>query len=153
MTRQVRDPKTGWWYNVPEPRKVTLATAVAYLMFSAAGFSAMIDHPDVLLHGLGEGWILYWNYLMAFGGLTGCVAALKGTYWLERIAVIAAVTGLALYLGSIMDQHEIPGHNRLPSMFLYITLIGAAIGRLGRIMHGRKNPEIKSTYHPKLPKR
>lgn len=153
MTRQVRDPKTGWWYNVPEPRKVTYATALAYVLFSLAGFTALLDAPDMLLHGLGPGWLLYWSYVMIFGGVLGCVATLRGSFALERIAVVAALTGIGLYIGSIMDQHVLPGHNRLPIMFLLITLMGAAGARLGRVSHGRKNPEIDSGYHPRLPRR
>lgn len=148
--KQIRDPKTGWWYNVPEPRRITYLTALAYSLFSAAGFTALLDYPDTLLHGLGEWWVVYWSWLMLAGGLAGAVSCLKGWYWLERIAIIAAVTGIALYVGSVMDQHVIPGHNRLPSMFLMITLAGTAAARWSRVNEGLKDPDKESTYKPRL---
>lgn len=147
FSRQVKDPVTGWWHNVPEPKAVTLATAFAYSLIAAAGASALIDPPNSVKEGLDKLWVIYWVWLLLGGGVIGAISSLKGWYWAERIAVVSVVTGLAMYTSIIMEQHLIPGQNKLPTFFLMTTLTGAAAARWIRVSMGMK--ETKPGLHRK----
>lgn len=97
--RQVRNPVTGWWETVPDPRAVPVLVALSYVFMVAGGVEVLLDAPAFLAVALG-GYPLttYWGALLVFGGLLGVPSALLGNPWVERVALAALGLAMAMYV-------------------------------------------------------
>lgn len=142
MDRQVRNPVTGWWENLPEPRRVAVWHTVFYALMAVAGVSVLVDPPTFLTLGLG-GHVLttFWAGLLVLGGVVGTPSVLPGAYWAERIALAAVGLALVLYIVAMAELQS-----NVPINVAYQTVINAALGtqlivRWERIRHGLRDPE------------
>lgn len=156
MALQKRNPVTGWWERVPEPRLASVWASVTYACIACAGLAAMIISPVAQPGTLAGLMTLYWAGLLVLGGTAGAVAVLPGLFWLERVSIVTAGAGLFIFLVALglavaADVIRNPGA-AWPVFFLVAGLLANIAGtRWARVRHGTRDPERFSTYpdpHP-----
>ncbi|RFA15825.1 hypothetical protein B7R22_05305 [Subtercola boreus] len=83
---------------IAEPRVIRLIMFAIYITFLAAGLLVIQSPSNGIMKVLGPGLVIVFGTFLAVGGLLGSVAVLPGVWWLERGGIIAAVTGLLMYM-------------------------------------------------------
>lgn len=148
--RQRRNPVTGFWEKVPEPRIGTALTALAYFLLACAGVSALLDPPRAVEVTFTSHYlIVYWGALLSIGGVVASAAVLPGAYWAERVGSAALALGLVMYGITILSFHHPMTDNRIPHLLTIATLLVVVGTRWVRIWYGFKDPERRSTYQPR----
>lgn len=148
MARQIRNPVTGWWEKVPEPRWTSMAWATAYGVLAAAGASVLLDTPSFLLYGLGGALTVYWAMLLVAGGVIGMFAAPTGWYIIERFAVLAVGVAVAMYTTAVVSLYLAVGTNVIYQVLIDGALVIVVAGRWVQVRWGVRDPERYSTYTP-----
>lgn len=142
MDKQRRNPITGWWETMPEPRAVPLLLTVFYGIVLAAGLSAVLVPPAFLSFGLGGGLAtLVWGGLLAFGGAVGVPSVIPGAYWAERIAVAAVGLAVLLYAVAVFELQRYTDSNVVYQGLINLGLLVHVLIRAARIRHGLHDPE------------
>ena len=133
----------GAWGRIHEPRVVALMYFLGYVGFLLGGIYAIANPPTSLQGETGAGAMYALAGLLSFGGLIGSIAALPGTYWLERSAVLAIGLAGVIYGGIIIGLHITSSGNRLLQFaFIWFVLCLQVI----RWFHIRDRP-----YRPEAP--
>lgn len=150
---QQKNPHTGFWEKVPEPKVASVGAVITYAMISLGGFAGLIVGQDITATPAAFWMTTYWCILVAFGGLAGAIAVLPGLYWLERIAITACGFGLVIFIVAMgYALHEGMVRNAgsvVPVMgFMLALLANIVITRLSRVRYGVRDPERYSTYRP-----
>lgn len=127
------------WTMLQEPRAITALMVLAYGLVLVIGVAALAQPPSSITHALG--WVTrVWAGCLLAGGLLGVAAAPKGLWWIERLAIIAALTGTAIYLSTVLQLHFAQAGNRIPQAgFISITLV-TFIVRWTRIRYAALDP-------------
>jgi hypothetical protein len=83
---------------IAEPRVRRLMYFVIYACLMVAGAGTFFSPPKYLANSLGGYfWIYVFASFIVVGTVLALVAVLPGIWWLERAALIAVITGVALY--------------------------------------------------------
>lgn len=82
--------------KIAEPRVARLLQFGIYASLAWAGHIVLLDPPASFVSELG-GLVDVFAWFLTAGGAAGAVAVLPGTWWLERMAVIAIWTALGLF--------------------------------------------------------
>lgn len=93
-----RDPLRRLFYLIAEPRVVRIIQLFVYVCMAAIGVLIIADSSSALRHVLGAGLVWVFASFLICGGVLGAISVLPGVWWMERAAVIAIVTGLAIYV-------------------------------------------------------
>lgn len=123
-----------WWFqNVPEPRSVTVGYAIIYAVLVVVGVSVMIDAPLTIQGEIGSGLTNLWGGFLIVGGLSGSALVWTRYWWLERIAVLIAGAGAAVYLGVVGLLIFTAGGNRIVQGGFIVIAVVTLIMRYFRI--------------------
>ena len=115
------------YLRVQEPRVLTVLQCLIYLATLGIGISAFGSPPSSIQGALGVTLTMMWAVSLILGGALGAVAVLPGIWWLERVAVLACVTGALMYASVVLHLHLSETGNRLPQLgFVVVTLIAFA---------------------------
>lgn len=117
------------WLRVHQPRVISALYCAIYLALTYAGISAFISPPRSIEGVIGQVAITTLALLLVMGGLLGAPAALRGIWWLERIAVTAVAFSASIY-GAIVLTLEIQasaGNRQLQLMFILVVLLMQAV--------------------------
>lgn len=121
------------WLRIQEPRVVTLAQTVIYLLCALGGIIAIIAPPMSIEVKYGPYVTFAWGSFALIGGVLGTWAAPAGKWLIEKPAIIACTTALTLYAGFILSlQLTVPG-NRWVQLCFVLMVIAHFIGRYARI--------------------
>lgn len=133
------------WLRVQEPRVATVLQWVIYLATLAAGVSALLAPPASIEGTLGATLTTLWAAFLIGGGALGAVATLPGIWWLERAAVLAAVTGLGIYGVVVVTLHvQSPAGNRGPQAAVILIAALFFATRWSRIRRYAYDPEART---------
>lgn len=151
MTQLRRNPWTGFWEKVPEPRWASVWQSVTYGAVAVGGAAGIIDPPTSIATQVSVWMMTYWAFLLAFGGAAGAVAVMPGLFWLERFAIVACGFGFVIYVVAIWGAWQAGGLNDagnvVPIVCFVVALFANIVGtRWARVRHGARDPERFSTY-------
>ena len=149
MARQVKNPVTGWWENLPDPRWVTPIHAVFYALMIFTGLSALGVTPRFLEIGLGDILLSFWAGLLIVGGSIGIPAVLGGWNIVERFSVLMIGLAVILYIATIVSLQTVVGQNLAWRVTMDAGLICHLLIRWIRVKNGIRDPERYSTYRPR----
>lgn len=136
------------WGKVQEPKVVTCLHWIAYLVILGVGASALVDPPSSVAGELGPALTTVWAAFLILGGVLGVFATLPGIWWLERAAVIASITGLAVWvMVTVVLELTIPDGNRWPQAGALLMLALLLAVRWFRIRRYAYDPEPPVTRH------
>lgn len=88
---------TSAFLMIAEPRVVRLVQFAIYICMVAAGVFILTDPPFSLREVLGIFLVDVLGSFVAVGAIFGVIAVLPGIWWLERVAILALSTGVAMY--------------------------------------------------------
>lgn len=128
------------WMLLREPRAITALTLVAYLILIGVGYSTITAPPASIREELG--WVTtLWGALLLAGGLIGALAVPRGIWWVEKLALLFAATGTAIYFSTVVQLHlESEIGNRIPQAgFILLGLVALATRYL-RIRYAALDP-------------
>nr|WP_146177666.1 hypothetical protein [Sphaerisporangium cinnabarinum] len=136
------------WGKVQEPKVVTVLHWIAYVVGLGVGLSALADPPSSVAGELGPLLTTIWAASFILGGALGVFATLPGIWWLERAAVIACITGLAVWvMVTVVLELTIPEGNRWPQAGAMTILALLLAVRWFRIRRYAYDPEPPVTRH------
>lgn len=111
------------WGAIHEPRSVSIALFVIYVIYCSAGMYALTNPPQSIGGEIGAGAMSMLALLLIVGGLIGSIAALPGWYQLERFAVVfVGASGMIYFCIVLMLHVQASSGNRL----LQVAFIAAA---------------------------
>jgi len=148
---QQKNPQTGFWERVPEPKAASVWAVVTYAGVAFGGLMGLIVSP-VADSGATVSLIsIYWAGLLFVGGLAGAIAVLPGLYWLERIGIVATGFGLLIFLAALQIAlwSGVVGNpgSVWPVFGMVAGLLANIAGtRWSRVKYGVRDPERFSTY-------
>lgn len=102
------------WQILHEPRVRTAIRMVAYAALVVAGIGAFGLPPASLKAAWGGLVIDAWAAALTLGAATCLVATPRGWWWIERIGITIAGTGLLMYLSVVVALHITTDGNRVP---------------------------------------
>lgn len=149
MSRQVKNPITGWWEKIPEPRWTSMAWTFAYVMLVLAGLSLLLDPPTFFSKGMGGVLTVYWAILLVLGGSLGAFAAPTGWHIIERFSILVIGVAMSMYAVAVATLAIVIQHNISYQVFLNAAFLLVVAGRWFQVRHGVRDPEVFSTYAPK----
>ena len=85
------------YLKIAEPRAIRVAQFGVYICMLAAGIAILINTPQRFEGAIGVVMVYVLGCFITFGALAGAVSVLPGIWWLERVGIIALVTGLSIY--------------------------------------------------------
>lgn len=86
------------FFKIKEPRTIRLVQFVIYACMVGAGHFIVTIQPALYTNILGHWLVIGFGGAILLGGLLGLIAVLPGIWWLERTAIIALWTGLAVFV-------------------------------------------------------
>ena len=102
------------WQLLDEPRARTALRMVAYTILVGAGIGAFGAPPSSIRAEWGPLLTDAWAAALIVGAATCLVATPRGWWWIERIGITVAGTGLLMYLSVVVTLHVTTGGNRIP---------------------------------------
>ncbi|MFF2621253.1 hypothetical protein [Oerskovia jenensis] len=129
------------YLRIQEPRVVSIIQWLIYLVTLGIGVTAFQRPPSSIEGALGVTLTTIWAVFLIVGGVLGAIAALPGIWWLERVAVLACVTGALMYGSVVLNLHYSETGNRLPQLGFVAIAILAFTQRWFRIRRYAYDPE------------
>lgn len=90
------------WEKIVSPKHMTLAYFCIYAVTVIGGLVSVFIPPVTLQYELGPALTVIWGSLILLGGITGLVSVLPGWWWLERLGIVLAVTGIGIYFAILV---------------------------------------------------
>ena len=97
MKKHFRFPHS-LFMQIPEPRIIRIMQFGVYVSMSVSGFGMLNRPPNSFESVVGLPLVYVFASFITLGAVLGAVAVLPGIWWLERTAIIALCTGLAMYI-------------------------------------------------------
>lgn len=127
--RQIKDPETGWWNTIPEPKEDSMLMGFTYSLTVLAGLFTWFTPPLVVEHTIGEQLSILMALFFIIGGALGMVTARSGSHRFERPALYLSMTGW-LMMSCILIQSSILGPSiRAPQTAATFITIGLLVWR------------------------
>lgn len=127
------------WKLLQEPRVVTAITAACWAIGLGIGIATLLTPPLTIVGTIGN-----MTSIMAIGmiiggtlGLTGC---LSGWWWIERCGIIAAGTGIGIYIVTLIALHMTQEGSRLTQLGFVLWAVGSLAARWFRIDGAQVDP-------------
>ena len=130
------------WTRIREPRMVSVLRFCMYLTLLLGAVTALISPPRSIEGAVGELAMTGLATLLAFGGTLGAIAALPGTWWLERTAILAVTLALGIYGLVVVSMHLGGEGNRLLQLSIVVGLMLSQAIRWARIRERPYDPEL-----------
>lgn len=121
------------WLRLQEPRAVTAAQTLIYAVVVFAGVMSLVSPPTSFEGYLGISVPYVWGGFATLGGLAGMYSAPTGKWLIEKPAVLACLTAISLYAGSVLTLHLTTSGNRLVQLCFVIVALLHFITRYFRI--------------------
>ena len=129
------------WLMLHEPRIITAGTGVMWAVLTGIGLAALLAPPATIAHQMGALLTVVWAALLLGGGLLALIGCLPGWYWVERVGILLAGSGAAMYLWVVLALHyQEPGSRLVQAGFVTLA-IGSLVVRWLRI----RGPQIDPT--------
>ena len=125
------------WTWVHEPRLWSTAIAFLYALAALGGIATLIAPVRSIEGQIGSTMTTVWGALLAFGGLVGIPAALRGLWDFERAALMACVTGIAIYVTTVWIMAFTTTGNRVTQGALVLAL-GIITGMRYHVIRGAR---------------
>ena len=119
------------WDMIVSPKHMSVAYFGIYIVTVAGGMVSVFIPPVTLHHELGPVLTFVWGSMILVGGMIGLMSVLPGWWWLERLGIILAVTGIGIYFAIVtylqINSYWAPGSagSRLTQMA--ITILAASV--------------------------
>lgn len=126
--------------KVPEPRSVPFFYAAIYAALLIAGVSVLIQPPSSIQSEIGPILSYAWGGFLATGSFIGLSAVLTPAWWLERIGILLAGSGAAVYAGIALIMHFGSEGNRIPQLMFILVALCALLVRFIRIRQAAYEP-------------
>lgn len=112
------------WGEITAPPHIKPIMAVAYGIATLTGMATLTNPPQSIAGELGPVLAAVWAWCFIAGGALGLATVFTPWWWAERVALIWADTGIAVYLFVVLNLHILapPGSSRLTQ----IGIIGLA---------------------------
>ena len=137
------------WQLLDEPRARTAIRMVAYTILIGAGVGAFGSPPSSLKTAWGALFTDVWAALLILGGATCLAATPRGWWWIERIGITIAGTGLLMYLSVVVTLHVTQPGNRVPQAAVIAFAITLLVERLVATNDAPLDPTSgPDGYHP-----
>lgn len=121
------------WLLLREPRVVTAAQSIVWVILALSGWAALASPPPQLAGEAGPVLTLAWGLLLALGALAGLIGCVPGWWWVERLGIIATTTGALMYAAVLATMHVIGSGSQLAPAGLTLALIATLWVRWLRI--------------------
>lgn len=122
-----------WWYKVPEPRYVSMATGFAYLLLFLTGLATLVYPPQTIEAAVGEVAMALVGWFLVLGAGIGISAGVTDFWQLERVGIVAMGIGIATYAFIIAKLHVTSEGSRLTQLgMISVVLVFLAL-RMGMI--------------------
>ncbi|WP_221585540.1 hypothetical protein [Microbacterium sp. G2-8] len=112
------------WESITEPRHITSAFFVVYLIVTYTGITTLVSPPRTVEGSLGDPLSTAWAILLIAGGVGGALAVLPGWWWAERLAIILTGAGIGIYGIVVLGRQLETSGSRLTQLGV-IALAGA----------------------------
>lgn len=93
-----------WFLRIAEPRGIRLMQFGVYTFIFVAGMGVLFSPPEKFETTIGLTLVYLLASFITIGPLFGMIAVLPGIWWLERVALIAMGTGVAMYIAMIVSM-------------------------------------------------
>ena len=120
------------WYSVivghlAEPRWITGLQIVSHALAAAAGVLVVVGAFPFLFYGVLPPWgAVLVGLVLAVGGSLGVVSCMRGTWWLERVALMLVGLGWVLLVPSVLAVHLWPLVKAFMLFLLAVAVIDCA---------------------------
>lgn len=129
------------WLMLHEPRIITAATGAMWAILIGIGTAALLAPPASISHQMGPALTIVWAILLMVGGSLGLVGCLPGWFWVERVGIILASSGAAMYLAVVVMLHYAEPGSRLVQAGFVTLALASLVGRWLRV----RGPQIDPT--------
>lgn len=117
-----------WFTRVPEPRSTRVFYLGMYVLWAIAGVSVLISPPTTLAGAIGETLAYIWGSFLAIGSAGAATVVLTKFWWVERVFIWLAGTGIFVYAMLVGSLHFMQDGNRVPQFsFILAGLLALAI--------------------------
>jgi hypothetical protein len=93
---------------IAEPRVIRLVQFSIYVCMFIAGSNILLHPPKAFQFVLGLVLAYVFGAFITLGSLLGAISVLPGIWWLERVGIIALITGLGIYAIVIISLGSSP---------------------------------------------
>ena len=138
----------GWLH---EPKLVTAAAVVGYLGLAVAGVMSLIHPPNTITLEVGPYLTFAGAGFAVFGGLVGLVAAPRGLWWLERVALLSVLTYILIYGTTIISLQITSPGSRWMQIGLVVWGAQAVLSRWDRTRGAALDPTKGAPRTARLP--
>lgn len=121
------------WMRIQEPRIVSMVQALIYALCFIGGLVTITDPPRSIAGTLGYGATLAWGGFAVLGGAMGMYAAPTGKWLVEKPAIIACITAIAMYAGILITLQVAEAGNRIPQLTFVLIGLLHFVNRYARI--------------------
>lgn len=94
---------TSLFKKIAEPRVIRIMLFVIYTFMTIAGIGVIVTPPRSFQGVLGHSLVMIFGGFIALGGLMAWLAVLPGIWWLERVGLLALITGMGIYTVAIIS--------------------------------------------------
>lgn len=133
------------WRRLREPRVISAVMGGLYTVLMLGGVAAWIDPPHTFVLEIGETLTRLISVFFIFGGAIGSVSTLMGTWWIERVAVLAIFVGLNIYGALVTFLHFLTPGNRALQLSVIVSLMLTQVVRWMRVTEQPYEPD-RSPY-------
>ena len=105
--------------KIAEPRVVRLLHFGIYVCMLTAGFGVLSYPPRSFDSLVGTTLVYIFGAFVFLGGLLGAVSVLPGVWWLERVGILALITGMLMYIAMIIELGSSPIGFVIPIAFSF----------------------------------
>lgn len=130
--------------RIPEPRIIRLMQFGVYVSMCITGFGLLFRPPASFESIVGLPLVYVFAGFITLGAVLGAVAVLPGIWWLERTAIIALCTGLAMYIVMLIPVAISP-----VGTFVSLALILTFLQRWSEIKGAQLAPKDPDDREPR----
>lgn len=99
------------WASITEPRHIKIIYFCVYVVTTFIGIAALSTPPEYVIGELGPILTVIWATLLIMAGISGGATVFTGWWWVERLSILMAIVGVAIYAAVIITVHfnsEVP---------------------------------------------
>lgn len=110
---------------ITDDRFTATIAAVTYIASIGLGAFALRTPPYSILGAVGPSLTTFWASCALMCGVVGAWGLLVGSWWAERVALRAGLTGVLMYAAIAYYLHHVGPGNRMPQVFALVIASAA----------------------------